>query len=198
MTCTNGQCMYNATWRHVRAAIVAMENQWVIYNLTVCISILRYPACYAYAPYCHPAQQTFSTLSHKRQNFRKKSPLNIKCVFLFYLRRFSETFFILRRTERDMIKIYILLHVRYILFLSDFNKTWIFSTVFRKIQEYQNFMIICPVGAELFYADRRTDKQDESNSRFSQFCEKRLKSLMVSITVIVRVVAGTNPDTKHR
>jgi hypothetical protein len=59
-------------------------------------------------------------------------------------------------------------------------------------------MIICPVGAELFYADRRTDKQDESNSRFSQFCEKRLKSLMVSITVIVRVVAGTNPDTKHR
>ena len=27
------------------------------------------------------------------------------------------------------------------------------------------------VGAELFHADRRTDKHDEANSRFSQFYE---------------------------
>jgi len=26
------------------------------------------------------------------------------------------------------------------------------------------------VGAELFHADKRTDRQDESNSRFSKFC----------------------------
>ena len=32
-------------------------------------------------------------------------------------------------------------------------------------------MKICPVGAELFHADRQTDKQDEANSRFSQFFE---------------------------
>ena len=31
-------------------------------------------------------------------------------------------------------------------------------------------MRIHPVGAELFYADRRTDGHDEANS-FSQFCE---------------------------
>jgi len=36
-------------------------------------------------------------------------------------------------------------------------------------------MKIRPVGAELFHADRRTDDNDEYNSRFSQFCEKRLK-----------------------
>jgi len=32
---------------------------------------------------------------------------------------------------------------------------------------------MCPVGVELFHADRRTD---EADSRFSQFCEKRLKT----------------------
>jgi hypothetical protein len=32
-------------------------------------------------------------------------------------------------------------------------------------------MKILPVGADLFHSDRRTDGQDEANSRFSQFCE---------------------------
>jgi hypothetical protein len=28
------------------------------------------------------------------------------------------------------------------------------------------------VGAELFHEDGQTDKHDEANSRFSQFCER--------------------------
>jgi len=36
-------------------------------------------------------------------------------------------------------------------------------------------MKIRPVGAELFHADRRTDRHDEPNSRFSQFCERASK-----------------------
>jgi hypothetical protein len=28
-----------------------------------------------------------------------------------------------------------------------------------------------PMGAELFHADGRTDRHDEANIRFSQFCE---------------------------
>jgi hypothetical protein len=36
-------------------------------------------------------------------------------------------------------------------------------------------MKIRPVGAELFHANGRMDGYDETNSRFSQFCEKRLK-----------------------
>jgi len=32
-------------------------------------------------------------------------------------------------------------------------------------------MKIRPVGAELFHADARTDRHDEANSLFSQFCE---------------------------
>ena len=33
-------------------------------------------------------------------------------------------------------------------------------------------MKIYPVGAELFHADGRTDRHDEANSHFSQFCER--------------------------
>ena len=32
-------------------------------------------------------------------------------------------------------------------------------------------MKICQVEVELFHADGATDRQDEANSRFSQFCE---------------------------
>ena len=38
-----------------------------------------------------------------------------------------------------------------------------------------NFVEICPVGAELLHAVKRTDRPDEGNSRFSQFCEGVLK-----------------------
>ena len=47
--------------------------------------------------------QYFSTLSHKRYDFRE-NVLNIKYMLWFYLQLLSETFLILRITERDMIK----------------------------------------------------------------------------------------------
>ena len=53
------------------------------------------------------------------------------------------------------------LHVKYLLFLSDFTETLIFVTGFRTILKYINFMKIRPVGAELFHADGRTDKETE-------------------------------------
>ena len=65
---------------------------------------------------------------------------------------------------------YIGLHVKCPLFLSDFIKTWIFSTDFRKIQT-PNLMKIRPVGAELLHADGSMDRYYEANSRVSQFYE---------------------------
>jgi len=46
-------------------------------------------------------------------------------------------------------------------------------------------MKIRPVEAELFYADGRTDRHDQANSRFSQFYEKR-PTVRVQIVCFVK------------
>jgi hypothetical protein len=102
-----------------------------------------------------PALQYFSTLSHKRHDFRK-TLLNAKCVFWFPLRLSSGTFLILRNIERDVMKNVWWSSCKVPFVFSNFNGTWIFWTVFRKIPK-QNFMKIRPVAAELLHADRRTD-----------------------------------------
>jgi hypothetical protein len=42
-----------------------------------------------------------------------------------------------------------------------------------------NVMLICPVAADLFHADRQTDGRkdghDEANNRFLQFCKSSQK-----------------------
>ena len=48
------------------------------------------------------AVQYFSTLSHKRNDFRGGELFNTKCIFLFSLQSLSETFLILRGIQRDI------------------------------------------------------------------------------------------------
>jgi hypothetical protein len=48
------------------------------------------------------------------------------------------------------------LHVKYPLFLSDINETWIFFDRFSKNLQISNFMKIRLLGAELFHADGQT------------------------------------------
>ena len=43
---------------------------------------------------------------------------------------------------------------------------------FSKNTQVSNFKKIRPVGTELFYAYRQTDRRDEANSRSSQFWER--------------------------
>jgi hypothetical protein len=54
-----------------------------------------------------PALKYFYTLFYKWHDFRRKKLLNIKSVLRFSLQLLSKTFLILRRNERDMIKMYI-------------------------------------------------------------------------------------------
>jgi hypothetical protein len=58
-------------------------------------------------------------------------------VSWFSLQLLSETLLIIRRTKRDMFKMYIGIRVKYQSFLSDFNKNLIFWIDFRKIHNYR-------------------------------------------------------------
>jgi len=46
---------------------------------------------------------------------------------------------------------------------------------FSKNNKISSFVKIRPLETELFHADRQTDRHDDGNSRFSQFCERTLK-----------------------
>ena len=97
----------NVTLRCVLATIITAVKHCVLHIRSVCIFSIRYPACNAHAPCCHlwPARCTvFSTLSHKRHDFRKKMKHACNMCVSSFFTTLSETIFIQRRTERDMIK----------------------------------------------------------------------------------------------
>ena len=48
-------------------------------------------------------------------------------------------------------------------------------------------MKILPLGAGLFHADRGTDRHDEANSRFSQFCERACKRQIADVLLVVKM-----------
>jgi hypothetical protein len=64
----------------------------------------------------------------------EKVVIKHKILFRLSLQNYSETFSILRKNERDMIKN---VYWSSWLFLSDFNETWTFSTDLKKILKYQ-------------------------------------------------------------
>jgi hypothetical protein len=74
----------------------------------VCVCSLKYATCNAHAPYSDlwPAllYNIFPNYLVNGTIFDKKKILNIKCVFFIFSTKFSETFLILKTTERHTIK----------------------------------------------------------------------------------------------
>jgi len=143
------------------------------YMFWVCVCGLRYQACKAHAPYCHlwPAPPC-NIFPQYLINARVKKIVEHKmCVWIFSTTFVWNISHSKQNWARCDKKMYIGLHVKYRLFLSDFNKIWIFSTDFRKKYHISNFMNIRIVEAELFHADGQMDRHYEANSCFSPFCE---------------------------
>ena len=77
--------------------------------------------------------------------------------FSLQLQNLSETFLIIRRTDRDVIKKYIGLQVNSQLLVSDVKEISLFSTDFSKNTQIWYFTKIISDGTELFHADGRVD-----------------------------------------
>ena len=165
---------YNVIFWHVGVTNHCCRGKAISIHI---LCLLSYSACKAHeqrvlSSVASLAAPHFSTLSHKRKDFREKMLLNIKCVYWVSLQLLSETFLILRRNGRDMIKnahrssrIVPVIRVRY--------QTWIFSTDCRKIdiKFHENSCSrsrVLPCG--------RKEGHEEANSRFSRFCERALET----------------------
>ena len=102
---------------------------------------------------------------------KKKSYWTKMCVLIF-----STTFVCnISHSKKDWVKylscMYIAHHVKYLLSFSNFNKTLIFATDVRKIPKHQiswKFTLWQPSCS--MQTDGQTDRRDEANNHFSQFC----------------------------
>ena len=93
--------------------------------------------------------------------FSAKRAIKMKFLFWFSPQILPETFIILRKIERDMIKIYTVLHVNYPLFLSYFHETWIFSTDIRKILTYKISWKSVRWEPSSIWTDGQTDRRTD-------------------------------------
>ena len=83
----------------------------------------------------------FSTLSHKRHDFRKESYLQWNVSFDLLYNVYQKNFSFKEEFSEILSYMWKRLYVKYPFIFSDFNETWIFSTNFRKnvnIKFHQN------------------------------------------------------------
>jgi len=152
------------------------NNKYYVLGVSVCG--LRHPACNAQASYCHlwPVRlySSFPTLSNKRHHFLTWKLLDIKRVFWFSVQFVSDTFRILRRTERDVIINVCWCLCKVLVILVKFQWSLNFLDRLSKNSQISNFLKNRSVRAELFHADGRTnrqmDRRDNANSHSSPFC----------------------------
>jgi hypothetical protein len=116
----------------------------------------------------------FSKLFHKRHGFREKDIEYKMCLFIFsitFVWNISHSKNLARYCQK-----YENIHVKYLLFLSDFHETWILSTAFKTSLKHQIWSKSVQWEPSCsMRKDRETDGHDEANSRFSQFCERHWK-----------------------
>jgi hypothetical protein len=115
-----------------------------------------------------PDLQYFSTLFPKQQNF-SKTVMEHKICVLIICTILSETFLVVRRTDRDIIKNVYWSSCKVPVVIVRFERNLKFINRFSKNTEMSNFLKISPSGTELLFAEGQTDRHDVVNSRILQF-----------------------------
>ena len=137
-------------------------------NKSVCS--LSYPACKARASYCHlrpvPFNNIFPKLRHKRNDFWKNVVENKMCVLIFSTNFPPKSFSFQEEFGEILSQMCKGLHVKYPILLPDFHEHLNILDRLTTNMQTLNFMKIRSVGAEVFLADRKTQRHEETNSRF--------------------------------
>jgi len=102
--CTNRTMYYNVIWRRVRVTTVAVEKQYYICEWVSVALVIRHAKRMGGVKLSSVASiHIFPYYLSNGTIFGGGGLLNINCVFRFSLQRFSDTFLILRRIQRDII-----------------------------------------------------------------------------------------------
>jgi hypothetical protein len=186
------QCAYNGTLRRY-CNHCYRGMQWALHKINVCICSLSYPANIAHAPYCHlwpaPIYKIFPHYLINVTSFEKKSYWVQHAWFDFLYNVCLKHFSFSEEMREIWSKMYIDFYVNYPLFLSDFNDICVFSTDNQTILKYQISRKSIQWKPSCFMrTDGQTDRHDEANSSFSQFCESFWKRNFKSVRVIERLI----------
>ena len=156
------QTMYVKRNIDTRSSNHCCRGKAMCYILWLCVCSLVYPECNAHAPYCHlwlaPFYGIFPHYLTNSTIFPKKKLQNTKCEFWFSVQLLSETFLIIRRTERDVIKKCVV-----VCYMESTGYCWQilmkleFSRQLFEKNKNTKFRENLSVTAQLFDAEARTD-----------------------------------------
>ena len=125
--------MYNVTLWHVLASCSGKAIT-ITHSDCVCAAlVIQHAMCMCHITICGLTYSTiFFHISHKQHNFRKKVIQYKMCVSISSTNFTWDVCHSKKKMSAIWSKMSSGLHVKYPLFLSDFNETWIFLTDFEK------------------------------------------------------------------
>jgi hypothetical protein len=124
-----------------------------------------------------PDSTVFSHIISQKARFSRKKKKNMKCVFRVFTQLLSEIFFHSKkkwaRYDRKCLLVFMLSALWSYPILMKFEFS---QQIFRKILKYKNsWQSVQREPSCSIRTDVQTDRHDEANSRFSQFCERAKK-----------------------
>jgi hypothetical protein len=129
------QSTYTVTLRRIRVNYFCCGKAVTItYSERVFVHVSSMQcACAVLSSVACLALTNVSTLSHKQHNFWTMLLNTKRCVMISS----TSFFWNISHSKKKKWAMYTGLHVMYLLFLPDFDETWIFSTGFQELPKYQ-------------------------------------------------------------